>query len=306
MKNVFSNAQCAHVWAQQTQKSGRSSGDSMYFEGDSIYSYGAHYLMAKLFRVKGQRIAVINSNGYSMTTAKHTAHVRDALRGLDVLVMTLPDPSAIKSAANVKYLKDGVELRYAHCEANVRVDSKNDIRDRLANITTEIKRVNMYLKVMGLKPIKLNEKRYAAIKKHLEARFKRYLELQTPEMIAKRENDKVKRAEAKVRKSETEVRDSIVAFRQNGIIRGVLATLPYALLRIQGSEVMTSRGARVPLDAAREAVKRLLTPQVFEPFAIGQFQVEDVIFNNELNDTVIQAGCHRILLSEAKAVLGAL
>jgi hypothetical protein len=79
MKKVFSsNAQLAHAWANSLQDEGR--GSNMFFNGNTIYSYGAHYEIAKFVRAKnGQKVCFVNSNGYSNTTAKHTAHVFNAI-----------------------------------------------------------------------------------------------------------------------------------------------------------------------------------------------------------------------------------
>lgn len=81
MKKVFSsNSQVCHVWAQQTQSEGRT--NSVFFRDTVIFSYGEHYPMAKIHKVKGQLFALINSANYSVTTSQHKSDVRSALRGL--------------------------------------------------------------------------------------------------------------------------------------------------------------------------------------------------------------------------------
>ena len=50
MKNVFNNRQLAHVWANQSQDTGRNANGSMFFESDTIYSYGRHYAMARIYK----------------------------------------------------------------------------------------------------------------------------------------------------------------------------------------------------------------------------------------------------------------
>lgn len=79
MKKVFSsNSQLAHVWANQLQSEGRAS--SMFFEGPVIYSYGHHYEIARFVEApNGQKVCFVNANGYSNSTAKHTAHVWAAI-----------------------------------------------------------------------------------------------------------------------------------------------------------------------------------------------------------------------------------
>lgn len=79
MKTVFqSNSELAHVWANQLQIEGKA--NNMFFNGPVIFSYGTHYEIARLVESKnGQKVCFVNSNGYSSSTAKHTAHVWNAI-----------------------------------------------------------------------------------------------------------------------------------------------------------------------------------------------------------------------------------
>lgn len=79
MKEVFSNSTIVcHVFAQRTQSEGRSS--NVFFEGDKIYSYGHHYLLAEFITAKGETAILINDKGYSVTTSKHICQIRQATR----------------------------------------------------------------------------------------------------------------------------------------------------------------------------------------------------------------------------------
>jgi hypothetical protein len=78
MKTVFSNSMLCHTWANQLQNFGK--GSSMYFEGNTIYSYGSHYEIAQVIEAPNlTKVFFVNSNGYSNTTAKHTNHVWRAI-----------------------------------------------------------------------------------------------------------------------------------------------------------------------------------------------------------------------------------
>ena len=83
MKQVFNNRELFHVYASGNQTRGRSNNGNVYFEGDTIYSYGAHFPMAIRFKDK----MLINNEGYSVTTAKHMSQLRYALRHLDYINM---------------------------------------------------------------------------------------------------------------------------------------------------------------------------------------------------------------------------
>ena len=70
MKTVFNNTDCVHTFAQRTQQTGRTSNNNIFFEGDSIYSYGYHY---ELGRFLDDKTILINDEGYSVSTGKHIA-----------------------------------------------------------------------------------------------------------------------------------------------------------------------------------------------------------------------------------------
>lgn len=74
MKKYRNNTATAYAYANQTSEAGQSS--NLFFIGDTAYSYGGHYEIAK--RVKtpnGKPLYFVNSNGYSNTTAKHTNEI---------------------------------------------------------------------------------------------------------------------------------------------------------------------------------------------------------------------------------------
>ena len=53
----------------------KGKGSNMFIEGDVLYSYGFHFPMAKRF----EGYYLVTNRGYSSTTAKHMAHLRNAL-----------------------------------------------------------------------------------------------------------------------------------------------------------------------------------------------------------------------------------
>ena len=82
-KQVFTNKQITSVFLAQSQDTGRTSNSSMYFEGNKMFSYGEHYLMAVL---QGNTL-MISQRDSSVTTNKHNSALRfDAERaGVDVI-----------------------------------------------------------------------------------------------------------------------------------------------------------------------------------------------------------------------------
>lgn len=82
VKRVFTSSEVPHLWAHQTQAEARNGNHSLYFEGDTIYSYGAHFPIARHITNKGGRKAVLfNSGRYSVTTSGHQSAVRSTIPG---------------------------------------------------------------------------------------------------------------------------------------------------------------------------------------------------------------------------------
>lgn len=78
MATVFSNDMVAHVWANQSQESGRSHNGQYYFEGRALYSYGSHFVAGF---VMPDGATLITTDSYSITTNRHVSRAHGAARG---------------------------------------------------------------------------------------------------------------------------------------------------------------------------------------------------------------------------------
>ena len=82
IKHVVPHAQVAHLWAHQVQADAHTPGDSgrMYFEGDTIYSYGSHFPIARhVTNRKGEKAILFTTSTYSATTRGHCSCVAGAI-----------------------------------------------------------------------------------------------------------------------------------------------------------------------------------------------------------------------------------
>src|SRR5258708_2866708 len=70
-RKVFANGMVAHVWAQQTNEEGRSNNGNFYFRGDTIFSYGHHFPIAR-FSVDKTVVWFTNAT-YSVSTSGHVS-----------------------------------------------------------------------------------------------------------------------------------------------------------------------------------------------------------------------------------------
>lgn len=91
MKTVFTNGEIAHVWAYQRENGcthGRTSNSNIFFEEETIYSYGYHFPMAKLtgkYDARGVEFVLVSTDRYSNTTTKHQSDVRCAVSHLHII-----------------------------------------------------------------------------------------------------------------------------------------------------------------------------------------------------------------------------
>ena len=88
MQTVFSNHMTAHVWAQLAQNEGRSNNGQFYFDGPTLYSYGAHFVAGYIVPTAPNGDAptralstFINGDSYSVTTGRHLSHAHGAATG---------------------------------------------------------------------------------------------------------------------------------------------------------------------------------------------------------------------------------
>lgn len=102
----MNNKQVALNWAARVyngQDASRARTPHMFYDGDTIYSYGYHFPIACYHAA--QRITLLNARTYSVTTSTHQSLVRRATEGKRVSV---PDVSGQDHKANIAHLVDAV------------------------------------------------------------------------------------------------------------------------------------------------------------------------------------------------------
>lgn len=76
----MNNIEVAHIWANGQKASGK--GSNLFFEGDTIYSYGRHFPIARrVVMGNGDVHYIVNPARYSVSTSKHQTYVRGAIAG---------------------------------------------------------------------------------------------------------------------------------------------------------------------------------------------------------------------------------
>ena len=70
-KHVFDTGEIPHLWAHRTQDEARNRQGNLYFTGDTIYSYGSHFPIARhVTNDAGERAVLFTTATYSVTPRK--------------------------------------------------------------------------------------------------------------------------------------------------------------------------------------------------------------------------------------------
>lgn len=280
MKKVFQNhSEVAHVFAQRTQSEGRAS--RVFFEGDTIYSYGYHFPIAKFVDLpNGQTVVLFTLDGYSNSTSKHIGIVRGALSQYDkVYTYDVNKPQETVRRVN-NIIKE--ELK------NLARARKPEIY--ISNIMREVRHVTELQKVF--KSVKVYKKDYPILY-DLIKKGENYF---SPEVIAKVKDNEKKRKE-KQRKAQQEKLNKWRSFE--GGFFSSLGQETYLRYNPNTDKVETSKHVQIEV---REA-KALYNIWVAQPERLeGQQIVNGRYRVNRCNKNTLIAGCHTIRFEEAERI----
>lgn len=277
MKTVFSsNAEVAHVWAQQSQSEGR--GSHFFFEGKSIYSYGHHFKIAEFVKPD---VVLFNEDNYSPSTGRHKNIVSHAIVHKTVFVVPSFEDHNENVLNYVAHVKDEIE-RFKR--------ARKGLEYHLDYIDRTIKIANEYLEVFGNK---IKQK----VKKEVLG-LETYKLKNLPESLIEAKLEKEK-ANEKLAEAKRQERYRIERLKQEeklelwlkGEYDGTLYNLPVHL-RIKDNNIETTKGAEVPLIEARKLWHLLQDNKPIEGVRVGYYTVTGI----EGRELVI--GCHRIPLTE--------
>lgn len=71
----MNHSENAHQWANKGKKQSSANSNIKYWDFETIYSYGSHFILAKRIEFEGKEYIFLNENSYSTSTAKHKGHV---------------------------------------------------------------------------------------------------------------------------------------------------------------------------------------------------------------------------------------
>jgi hypothetical protein len=281
IRHVYPVDMVAHLWAHRAQQSARN-GSNFYFDGDTIYSYGSHFPIARHVETKRGRVVLFTTRDYSVTTSGHKWTVLSACKHLTVFHVQHPTDTNRK-AQFAEYRERYLVLARKYSKAR---SNKPWILDGLRDLVEE---ANRFAQFFGLRS-RLSMPADLSV---MEAECK---------AVEKRERERKQRAEVKHQREALERLQNWVDGETDYLCQQSYGPIR---LRIKGDELQTSRGARVPLDHAVKAfrtIKRLHDKgQAYErnghTIHLGHFALDAV----DVQGNVI-AGCHHVEWSEIERI----
>ena len=220
---VYPSDMVAHLWANKAQDGARESGGRFYFVGDTIYSYGTHFPIARHVENKRGRAVLFTTRDYSVTTSGHKWTVLGACKHLTVFHVQHPTDTNRK-AQFAEYRGRYLELarKYSRARSN-----KPWILGSLRDLVDE---ANRFAQFFGLRCRLSLPDDLSGMVAECQA-------------IEKREKARKQRAEAKRAREEQE------RIRQwaNGETDYCPSNGQAIRLRVKGDELQTSRGRGFPL-----------------------------------------------------------
>lgn len=146
MPTFKNNSAVCHAFASRQHTDGKCG--NIYFDADTIYSYGPHFPMAKFHN--GDSFILITTEGYSNSTAKHMSLLRSAVNHVATVYVDNVAPSCIADhRKNIAGL-----LATARDKAGEWQRSRK-YKDMLSRTIREtMSDVSRYLEAFKLKPVK--------------------------------------------------------------------------------------------------------------------------------------------------------
>lgn len=279
MKTTFKTREIAHVWAHQSAPHGKSP-SALSFEGGTLLSYNT--AIARIIEHKGRKAVIINDRSFSVTTSKHQSLMRRALPD-DLPRFYVEDGRgtrlqfdgsrlfayAVQAATDAAQNAAMIKRKGTAKEANLRYQQETWLR-RAGEVNT----------FFGLRR-KVDEKTISRLAATNAA--------QERKAMAAREK----------RESEQRARyaTAFESWKDGGDDYFPAHNFPVAF-RVEEGELVSTLGARVPLDDARRAYRFATSKRGQEWRQNGETCPVGMYALNAINEQGIVAGCHRVTWAE--------
>jgi hypothetical protein len=276
MRTNFLNQETPHKWFHNSDNYNNENvgAPNLFFNGDTIYSYGTHFPIAKKFP---GNIVLFNIDSYSSTTAHHIALVKRAIPDTCAIIH-VPDPEV---SSNLEHKQNYIAIRDTFpdkIEEIIKGRGKSNFF-RIESLNRSIKELNQYTRIFKLGYKQIPEFAYD---KDKAEKAKKILAIKARK---KREHNLLKNR-------------AIIKDWQDGVINRIPHGVDGTYLRLKtddSSVVETSECATMPLNHALLLFKfvtkhkgKKLSPKQFGSFSLTKI--------NAAGDITI--GCHDIKYAE--------
>lgn len=286
MKHVFRTDEVPHLWAHQKQSDARNSQGNLYFRDSTLYSYRDSYPIARHVTGKrGERAVLIRLDKYSVTTAKHISMAQRASSHLTrfVVANVAQDNSA---DMNLKDYAKRIETLEA-----LTARSRQNAEWRMAELERLIAEANHYAQFVGIRHTFATCANMEELKERVKGAAARHV-AETKKAEAKEKRERARKL--------AEAWPIVEAWK-----RGESVQFPYIVtdvyMRVEGDEVVTSKGARFPVAHARLglALVRRCVEQKQEYHRNGHTQhLGAFAIDSIAPDGTVTAGCHVVRYAE--------
>lgn len=265
MKTVFTDiSTIAHMWANQTQDSARNSGN-FYYNGNTIYSYGSHFPIAKhTVNDNDERGVLFTERTYSVTTSGHLNVVRQAVRHLNVIYCYSPESSHNE---NFNYWKRSIET----IAQSLLKAKKPEIY--LSQIDSVKDKATKYAAFFGIEiPLLLQaafnitgKEQYSNYAANKEAILKAEAIQQKKELAAKHKKELAKWIKGQTNR----------LYTHNG----------FDYLRLTDNRIETSQAVKIPMELGK---------RIYQSIKDNSLAVGSKIMDYTVNETgkIVKVGCH--------------
>ena len=264
MKNVFTNSELAHKYAEQSQNEGRGSGGSFFFRGGVLYSYGSHFPICKFMETSGERVLLFTTRSYSNTTSKHISLARNATSHIKKIFCNNPEAS---HADNFQAWINSAETS----ATKLAKAKKPEIYLNELNWTA--REANIYADFFG---IVIPETLQTLVGMKDKAEFKEYANKKA-EAIAKDAQRIMKENKKKFKESFKKWLSCEIDY--------LYIRLGFDFLRLNDNRVETTQGVKIPLELAK---------RLYISIKDGTIKEGDKLLNHTIDKVgaQIKIGCH--------------
>lgn len=283
----MNNSKLAHNWANKIKENGK--GSSMFYYGDTIYSYGYHFKIAKFVTINDHEFIAFNSNSYSNSTSKHQNHVRYSIpSNYDVIKCPNLDFGYYGNLENIKYYINNInEYLSKSKKANKYKEFQlNQSQNYLDNFIKYIRLFKININEFNNDIIINIDSLQTSINDYLNSNeLKLWKEKQKVNEINNAKNELIKQAE------------NIEKFRSFKINH--VYSLPYNLLRynIDKNLIETSGGVSIDKNIFIKYYNKLKSNSLIIDEKIEFYRYGGIV------DNIVFVGCHKFELNEIESLI---